>query len=415
MKIIFLLDFFEPKFSSVSKCMYNIANSLSMEEEVTIITQDGKKSKIEIEKYNNCNLIRGYNTYLQRKNNLENEINMEVGIKRFFIKIKYNIFKFKRIIKYLLKKYSIYDDYVKTYLDGLLLMEKIDLIIPTCTPFESVFASLIYARDNKNTKIIPILYDRYTDNTSLHRISINRLIKKRKHLELEKEMIDCSTRIFAMNQLKYFYIKYFPSDLIKINFIEHPLVINNELYERNVKNSNDITCVYAGVFYKKARNPRCMLELFSNISKNIKLNLFSTGDCISIVDKYIRKCDNIFEHGIIGSNDLINEYNKSNILISIGNNKSRNVASKIFEYMSVGKPIIHFYKNDSDPILEILKSYPAVLLIDEKKIDLLKDKYKIKCFCEDNKNLIFDFNVIEKIYNYATPNYIKNEIMRVLK
>ena len=51
-------------------------------------------------------------------------------------------------------------------------------------------------------------------------------------------------------------------------------------------------------------------------------------------------------------------------LISIGNKDFPYVPSKIFEYMSTGKPIIHFYHNDDDSCLGYLQRYRNACLID---------------------------------------------------
>ena len=55
------------------------------------------------------------------------------------------------------------------------------------------------------------------------------------------------------------------------------------------------------------------------------------------------------------------------------------IPSKIFEYFSFEKKIIHFYKDDNDTCIPYLKKYPYALLIDER------DNF------EDNLNKLLDF------------------------
>jgi hypothetical protein len=39
------------------------------------------------------------------------------------------------------------------------------------------------------------------------------------------------------------------------------------------------------------------------------------------------------------------------------------MSSKIFEYISCGKPIVHFYTANNDAKLKILKEYPLALCL----------------------------------------------------
>ena len=48
-----------------------------------------------------------------------------------------------------------------------------------------------------------------------------------------------------------------------------------------------------------------------------------------------------------------------------GNKVDNQVPSKIFDYISLGKPIINVYTSEKDPALEYLKQYPLALNISE--------------------------------------------------
>ena len=57
---------------------------------------------------------------------------------------------------------------------------------------------------------------------------------------------------------------------------------------------------------------------------------------------------------------------EAEVLINFGNYNLNMIPSKIFEYFSFGKKIIHFYKDDNDTCIPYLKKYPYSLLIDER-------------------------------------------------
>jgi hypothetical protein len=53
------------------------------------------------------------------------------------------------------------------------------------------------------------------------------------------------------------------------------------------------------------------------------------------------------------------------IFWSIRNSVEFQIPGKIFEYMSTGKPILHFSKFSEDPAITYLKRYPKALIINE--------------------------------------------------
>ena len=99
--------------------------------------------------------------------------------------------------------------------------------------------------------------------------------------------------------------------------------------------------------------------------------------------------------------DLANNViRSSDILLSIGNNESPMMPSKIYEYVSTGKPIIHFYTWDSDPCIAVLEKYGNALLIDSRKdidVRLLED------FVKNSKLIPFD--KVESIFLLSVPEF----------
>ena len=56
---------------------------------------------------------------------------------------------------------------------------------------------------------------------------------------------------------------------------------------------------------------------------------------------------------------------EADVLINIGSSVDTMVPSKIFEYMATGKPIISFFRHDTEPSIHYLGHYPLTLLIKE--------------------------------------------------
>jgi dimeric dUTPase (all-alpha-NTP-PPase superfamily) len=52
-------------------------------------------------------------------------------------------------------------------------------------------------------------------------------------------------------------------------------------------------------------------------------------------------------------------------LLSIGNLNPSQLPSKIIEYISTGKPVLHFVEIKDDPVLEIAKEFSNLIVIDK--------------------------------------------------
>lgn len=74
--------------------------------------------------------------------------------------------------------------------------------------------------------------------------------------------------------------------------------------------------------------------------------------------------------------------------------------SKIYEYMSTGKPIIHTYTWEKDPCIEPLMKYGNALLLNEKEE---VDVNSICKFIEDS--YIIPYSDVKAKFMSATPEY----------
>lgn len=181
--------------------------------------------------------------------------------------------------------------------------------------------------------------------------------------------------------------------------------------------SNKVIFTYTGVFDRYVRNPEYFLRtIHSVVSKcNAELHLYTYGNCGNIIDKYIKNANGkIINHGYVKKKEADAAVANSNILISVGNRDSIQSPSKIFEYMSAGKPIVHFYTADDDINMKILKDYPLCLCLKQDEALLQENAEKFVRFCQEYKNKTLDFTEVEKIYYYATPKVIAEQMLDVI-
>lgn len=386
--VLFVLGSYYPEPSANGVCVKNIIEELNDQYNISILSLgilDGSLKKVE-------------------KNNL------------FFYKtrnMKRNKFnKAKKIVNMITSSKTIDKDLVENQFKNICKINEensIDVIIPVSLPFESLLSSVKFQKEIKDCEIIPYIFDPFSDNHVLHRLDILKKMRLKKHILLEKEMISKINDMVLINHLKGSNIDDLACGLKKnVHYTEHPL-LKLKTKPVDLANVNKApTLVYGGAFYKGIRNPENMLELFSTLFKEIdlKIKFYSFGDCEDLISKYIEKNSGVIKkYGKVDREIIEKEYNKASFLISIGNTINNQTPSKVIEYISFGKPIIHFAKNLEDPIIELLKVYPVSLIIQEYNMNLECEKKRLKKFIEENKDVNIDRKKIMELYHNASPSH----------
>ena len=80
-------------------------------------------------------------------------------------------------------------------------------------------------------------------------------------------------------------------------------------------------------------------------------------------------------------------YDRTDVLINIGNSVLNQMPSKIFEYISSGKPIINVFKSPDCPTLKYLTRYPLALNLFEGEITEhpAEKAAAIRAFCRETR------------------------------
>lgn len=127
-----------------------------------------------------------------------------------------------------------------------------------------------------------------------------------------------------------------------------------------------------------------IIDIFScELLKNCSLDFYSAGNGVEAVKKATK---NITLKGWVDKTRLEKAYDKADAFISIAEKNGKQMSSKIFEYMSYGKPIIHIYYVDDDVNLKYLKQYSKALCIKASADDILYNRTMIALFLSGMKN-----------------------------
>lgn len=406
--IVFVLGEYYPDFSAVGKCAYRVAELLARDNNVTVICLKSDLSQPDKEVFNNQSIIRMSTDEYNKRHKYILKTNNTNGFTKIFYKLLFNLVRINVALKLFMSKATISTEKVNAFYQGLNQISNIDIIIPCCFPMESVVASLRFVDNNSDVKVAPYLFDPFTESLSLHRLKLNKIIKRKNHLKLEKEMLKKSEKVIVMKHLENHFKNNFNYDN-KLIVADHPLLTNKcngNNFDKTIK------IVYTGIFHNKVRHPLPFLK-FMNKSLNsldAVLNLYAYGNCDNIIRDYTNKNNKIIFHGKVNSEVAEAALVENNILVSIGNKDNTQVPSKLIEYMSYGKPIVHFYTNPQDDCINILNNYPLGLTINLCDINEINQQNFI-AFCKKNKHSYLLFNqVLEKRGERLLPIFTANTI-----
>ena len=328
--------------------------------EVTVVTGtkqlDEEKNIIYVGNKSASSVV----TQMREKSNNLSESNF---IKRFFYKF------LKKIYRIIVKTFA-WPDYSMFWLFSIYRNRKkinidYDLIVSVSLPFSSHIAAYILNKKNKKKWIMDI-GDPYTlkkdapeNNTILYGY-LN------KHYE-NKFYSLASKIIFTHEDAMSAHIDYFDIDKEK-TFIGNPISnFTEELFSRSLEynyNSLPIKFGYFGIFTKGVRSPKNFIRYFKDI-EDIQLHWYVNDDSKNEISIHNEELDSFF-HPLVSRDEALNLMSDSfHCLISIGNLNTTQLPSKVIEYISTGKPVIHFCEVENDPVKNISKDFNNLFIVSE--------------------------------------------------
>lgn len=406
--IVLVVGSYYPNYSAVGVCAHNIVNALkSYDVNISVICQRNDiDEEIEIVR-DEVRIVRVTtpinNFKLRHKNKF-----------RFF----FNVVRALRYLQALVQKYNVKYDWIDAYFKQLVNLnsqEPIDVIIPCSFPICSVLSTAKFKQQFSNVKVLPFLFDNFVENPDLHRLQINRVLKWKNHISLVTEALSSFDKVLALHTLRKHFEDNYPSCIAdKIQYVEHPLLIQlNVSNKKNRKNSINLT--YTGNFIKGYVDPDHMIEILTSLIESrddISVNLYGGGNCAKQIQKFVSISDAVIDNGFIPYDEVLGAMAEADFLISVSENNGIQMSSKIFQYMSLGKPIILFYTAQNDCNLELLRKYPGLFVI--KNNDKSFKLENLHSFIDRYSSWSIPFDVVQNLYNDALPSHVAKIIMTYL-
>ncbi len=365
--------------------------------EVTVVT--GTKQTIE-----DANIIyvgnKSSGNVVNKMRKESNNLSGSNFIKKLFYK------SLKKIYRIIVKTFS-WPDYSMFWLLSIYKNKKnlnldYDLIISVSLPFSSHIAAYILNK-RKNKDWIMDIGDPFTlkkdapENNKILYGFLNKYYEKKFYALANKILF---THEDAMSA----HVDYFDIDSSK-TFIANPISeFKEEIYSRALKynfNSKPIKFGYFGIFTKGVRSPKNFMNYLQG-TENIELHWYVNEDSKNEIILNNVVSESIF-HSLVNRDEALNRMADTvHCLLSIGNLNNTQLPSKVIEYISTGKPVIHFSEIDNDPVENIAKEFNNLFIISDRtnKDNLFKQ------LNEYYKN-INSFNKENFIENYTASSVTK--------
>ena len=324
---------------------------------------------------------------------------------------KKNIYSIlKKIYRFLFKTFS-WPDYamfwaVTIFRNRKRINDNYDIIISVSLPFTSHLCAYILKKR--------IHADWYMDIGDPFTLKINspennKIIYSFLNKIYERKFYKIASKIiFTHKEVAELHENKFNIDKSKI-VIGYPISTVNEQNLNIASNYNykvtPIKIGYFGAFTKSVREPNNYINnivnpFFEDVEHKWYINQESKKYFASIKKTSLHKFIDIVQR----KEALKIMVNEIHILLSIGNLNKYQMPSKVIEYLSLGKPVLHYAEIEDDPIYNFEKLFNNLKIIDSKTT-----KNEIEIYIENIKDRNFEFDV-EVFNNYFSALKLVNDL-----
>ena len=326
---------------------------------------------------------------------IQSNIKQDSSYKNYLYKLLKKIYRF-------FYKFFAWPDYTMFWIFSIWNNRKkididYDLIISVSLPFSSHVAAYIINKD-KNKKWIMDIGDPFSLKTNA--FENNRYLYKSLNYYFENKFYKKAHQVVFTHQESADEHKLFfnmPENKVTIG---SPIsTFSQELFQKSVSfnyETKPITIGYFGVLTKGVRSPSQVLKFFQQT--DFVLHWYTNSDSKEMIkqNKIDFNRNKLFD--MVTRNEALEKMVTSlHCLLSIGNLNPAQLPSKIIEYISTGKPVLHFVEIKDDPVLEIAKEFSNLIVIDKNSNITEVEQQLNNVFINIEK---FDINKFNE--NYST-------------
>lgn len=285
--------------------------------------------------------------------------------------------------------------------------EHFDIVISEFHGMESLHAGRMLKQYDRKIRFLPILWDPFVGKTPAKYLPPK--FAERRIMRAAERELGPADMIIGMESSKTYYeerkeqISYYG----RMRFLDIPGIVRPA--ETTIKSKyiikDKINIVYAGLLTLPDRDPEYIIEALAqtSLASDMHMVFFCAGEgkqkLKTLQERFPGK---ITVSGYVEKEELVATYHEADVLLNLGGPNSRMVPSKIFEYLSYGKPIISTYYMEGEASLEYLNRYPLATCIDQRR-SLLESGKKLESFLSNKLSNIIPFDAVFTLYGNNTP------------
>lgn len=280
-----------------------------------------------------------------------------------------------------------------------------DVIVAVMGSFEIAAAAMKYKKKNPDVKLVIYQVDPCSTNEACSAST------RREREAFEKELYDVSDAIITTPILLEESKRVYNEEILcKMHPMEFPNVVPCD--NANREESQGVRCIFTGNIYGNIRDPRYTLRLFDEVNSEISFEMIGA---LNPDTKEEIKSHNVLWNGPKSLEETREEIKKADVLVNIGNKMLNQVPSKLFEYISYGKPIVNICKNRNCPTIPYLEKYKYAINLFEEDDIFEEQVKKLNDFIVSNHNKRMTADEITTAFEACTPQYCAQQMLDVFE
>ncbi len=410
-KILFILGMYHPRYSANGvSCKKVVDECISKGYDVSCVINDYAGEKKE-------DVIDGAKVYRIKHRLFDRVIqwcdrNTNTPYSEIIRKIAYVVNKLKFIVMSptwpIISPLYCYRFYKRA--KKLMESEQFDAVVSVYTPVDALLSGYFIKKKFPEVKYFPYFLDSLSGGYGPKQFSEERTIIR--GLRIEEKVFEKADKIVLMKSSEEHQMKYNYRFSHKFVFLDIPMLSEPEQICCENKEDSTIKLLFVGSLASNVRNPETFISALEKIKDdNITCEFVGNVTC---KDKFNNLKtlygERLIFTDFINHDDLLEKIVQADVLINIGNLIPTMVPSKIFEYMSYGKPIISTYDIKNEPSKKYLKKYPLALLL-SGKASADENAQKIQEFIKENARKRVAFKDVENVFELNTPKAFTEKIL----
>lgn len=415
-KILFTIQWYPSVFSANALCDQKIIDILSLDQEYKITClvycPTGKKRK---ETINNVKVVRFNRSWWWNvKINAKCE---KYTFSKFILRLDKLLLRLTQFVTIPIYPITEPIAYWKFEREAIKLMNKehFDIVVSEYHGLDSLHAGSILKKRFPEIRFVAILWDPFTGKDPVKYLP-KRFFRERMNLG-EQQELEVADKIIVMESSRAYHEIHSVCKPYynKFEYLDIPSIVKPpvQTHPAGLIIHGKINVVYAGILSLPDRNPEYVIQLLkkSTYAKDVNFIFLCTGEGKEKLEQLSNDFPGIITiSGFVGREDLNNIYHEAEVLLNFGGPNPSMVPSKIFEYMSYGKPILSTYYIDNEASLKYLRKYPLALCVDQR-LEIYENVKLLDNFFEEKISKIVEFDEIEQMF----PKNIPTKYVDVIK